>query len=660
MKQKILIFFLLSVFHFGYSQVSPKPKLEKETVKDTKQFNSSNDSLATRVNRSSSNVKKEEEEAKIQDYLIISHRRDTIHVDTTLTIKKEYKFNYLRKDNFELLPFSNVGQTYNRLAYNFNSDKLMPLFGARARHFNYMEIEDINYYRVPTPFTELYYKTAFSQGQQVDAFFTVNTSPQFNMSIAYKGLRSLGKYQHILTSTGNFRFTTSYNTKDKRYIANAHFVAQDLLNEENGGLQDDNIIYFETGDPEFKDRGIFEVNFEDAESILKGKRFHLDHQYNIIQPKDSLASNKLSIGHIISFEDKFFQYDQEDETDYFGESFRSSDLSKRVTLENFYNQLNVNYTNKTIGTLQFNVSHNDYNYGYDNVVVLNQNTITNRLKGQVLALGGAYNKTFNKLHVQAELGANISGDFNGNFLTAQAAYSINKEAIVSAKINTNSKAPNYNFQLYQNDYINYNWKNDFNNTKTQEVEIALQSNKIANVSVSFSNIDDYTYFKSNPTDSLIKPYQNDQTINYFKLKVEKEIKYKNLGLHNTILYQNVKDNNNTLNIPQLVTRNTLYYTNHFFNKELFLQTGITFSYFSKYYMNGYDPVLAELYVQDQKEYGEFPRFDFFINAKIRQARIFLKAEHFNSAWTGYDYYSAPNYPYRDFTVRFGVVWNFFL
>ncbi|MBU2939431.1 putative porin [Lacinutrix sp. C3R15] len=660
MKQKILIFFLLSVFHFGYSQVSPKPKLEKQTVNDTNQFNSINDSLSTRANRSSSNIKKEEEEAKIQDYLIISHKRDTVYVDTTLTIKKEYKFNYLRKDNFELLPFSNVGQTYNRLAYSFNSDKLMPSFGARARHFNYMEIEDINYYRVPTPFTELYYKTAFSQGQQVDAFFTVNTSPQLNMSIAYKGLRSLGKYQHILTSTGNFRFTTSYNTKNKRYIANAHFVAQDLLNEENGGITDDNIIYFETGDSEFKDRGVFEVNFEDAESMLKGKRFHLDHQYNIIQPKDSVTSNALSIGHIISFEDKFFQFDQDDETDYFGESFRSSDLSKRVTLENFYNQLNLKYTNKTIGALQFNVSHNDYNYGYDNVLVLNQNSITNRLKGQILALGGAYSKSFNKLKLQAEVGANISGDFNGDFLTAQAAYSINNEAVISAKINTNSKAPNYNFQLYQNDYINYNWANNFNNTNTQEVEIALQSNKIANISMSFSNIDDYTYFKSNATDSLIKPYQNSQTINYFKLKVEKEIKYKKLGLHNTILYQNVKDNNNTLNVPQLVTRNTLYYTNHFFNKELFLQTGITFSYFSKYYMNGYDPVLAELYVQDQKEYGAFPRFDFFINAKIRQARIYLKAEHFNSAWTGYDYYSAPNYPYRDFTVRFGVVWNFFL
>ncbi|MFD2824435.1 putative porin [Lacinutrix iliipiscaria] len=655
MTQKILIFFLLLTPYFGFAQKTGISKGVKSIETKVKV----NDSVK-KSTESTSNENIKNEEAKIEDYLIITHEQDSVHVDTSLTIKKEYKFNYLRRDNFELLPFSNVGQTYNSLAYNFESTALMPIFGARARHFNYMEIEDIHYYNVPTPFTELYFKTAFEQGQQLDAFFTVNTSPQLNFSIAYKGLRSLGKYQHILTSTGNFRFTTSYKTKNKRYVANAHMVAQDLLNEENGGLRDDNIIYFESGNPEFKDRGVLDVNFEDAESILKGKRFHLDHHYNIIQPKDSVSRNTLSIGHIISFEDKYFQFNQDNESEYLGASFRSSDLSKRVTLENFYNQLQLQYHNTILGKLQFNVSHNDYNYGYDNVLVLNENTITNRLKGQVLALGGAYKKTINKFKLSAEIGANLSGDFDGNFLSAKVAYPITEDALLSAKINTNSKAPNYNFQLYQNDYVNYNWKNNFNNTKTQQIEFQLQSHKIANVTLSFASINDYTYFSKDIIDDAVKPFQNNKTINYFKLKVDKDIRFRNFGLLNTILYQNVKDDNEVLNVPQLVTRNTLYYSNHFFKKALEVETGITFSYFTKYNMNAYDAVLAEFYTQDDNEYGAFPRFDFFINARIRQARIFLKAEHFNSAWTGYNYYSAPNYPYRDFTVRFGIVWNFFL
>ena len=60
-------------------------------------------------------------------------------------------------------------------------------------------------------------------------------------------MRSLGKYQHILSSTGNFRFTSSYQSKNKRYRARAHMVTQDILNQENGGLSDEDLLEFENG-----------------------------------------------------------------------------------------------------------------------------------------------------------------------------------------------------------------------------------------------------------------------------------------------------------------------------------------------------------------------------------------------------------------------------
>tara|TARA_R110000868_G_scaffold194178_4_gene439533 strand:+ start:162 stop:2090 length:1929 start_codon:yes stop_codon:yes gene_type:complete len=606
------------------------------------------------------NLKDKAEKANIKDYLIISYKNDTTYVDTTLTISKDYKFNYLRKDNFELMPFSNIGQTYNSLSYNFETTSLMPSFGARARHFNYMEIEDINYYRVPTPLTELLYKTAFEQGQLVDAFFTVNTKPRFNFSIAYKGLRSLGKYQNILTSTGNFRFTSNYITKNSRYSLRAHIVMQDLLNQENGGLQDSNVAYFETGDPQFLKRAILAVNFENAESVLKGKRFYLDHSYNIIKKKDSTSNNKLSLRHIMSFEDKYYQFDQTNSNSYFGDAFNSSNLKDRVSLENFFNQVQLNYGNNILGDLQFNVSNDNYNYGYDKLVVLNGNTIINRLKGDVYAVGGKYHKQYKRFDLLGEAGINVTGNFDGNFVKGTASFKLNNDMSAIASLNHSSKAPNYNTLLYQSDYINYNWQNNFKNTEIQQLSFHLKSNKIANISVDYSTITDYTYFKKDETTNLVKAFQNNATITYLRVKLEKEIKVGKFALNNTILYQNVQDSNNTLNVPEIITRNTLYFSTNMLNKALYLQTGVTFNYFTTYYMNGYDPLLAEFYVQNTNKYGDFPRFDFFINAKIRQTRIYLKAEHFNAAFTGYNYYSAPNYPYRDFAVRFGLVWNFFM
>jgi hypothetical protein len=661
MKKLLLTFFLLGIVNFLEAQIRPKPSILQ---KDTRRINdtTTNSSISRNSKRGTSNNSIKNKNVKIFDYKIISHTNDTTYVDTTLTIKKEYKYNYLRKDNFELLPFNNIGQTYNTLSYDFSSEDLMPSFGFRAKHFNYSEIEDVNYYYVPTPLTELMFKTVSEQGQLVDAFFTTNVSKQLNFSINYKGLRSLGKYQHILASTGNVRFTTNYKTKNNRYKARAHIYMQDVLTEENGGIRDEDIINFENGVEEFIDRSVFDPVFEDAESVLRGKRFYLDHDYSIIRDRDSVSHNTLKIGNIVSFEDKYYHYTQSSQNDYFGNSFRSSNLSDRVTLEDFFAQVNAKYSNNIIGDVSFHINYNDYNYGYNSVVNLNNQTITNRLKGNVISVVGSYKKQFGDIIFDGKIGVNVSGDFDGNLLVANAQYKLNDDLFVKASINSNSKSPDYNFLLYHSDYINYNWQNkSFDNIQMQQLTFDVVSEKWVNISLDYTTINNYTYFKQSEIDkTFVEPFQSEETINYFRIKLEKSLKYRKFTLDNTIMYQNVINGEGEFNVPKLITRNTLYYSNHFFKKALFLQTGITFQYFSKYNMNAYNPLLGEFQVQDINKLGGFPRFDFFINAKVQQTRIYLKAEHFNSSFTGYDFYSAPNYPYTDFVLRFGLVWNFFL
>ncbi len=644
----ILFVFLLSEFAFAQKA----EQLKTKQPLDTTSF--------TNSNRNTSNENVKNDTAVIEQYKIITHKNDTTYVDTTLSIKKNYKFNYLRKDNFELISFSNIGQTYNSLSKNLASNSILPVFGARARHFNYMEIDDINYYHVPTPLTELFFKTAFQQGQVLDAFFTVNTSPQFNFSIAYKGLRSLGNYQHILTSTGNFRVTTNYHTKNNRYNLRAHIVTQDLLNQENGGIKDEDIENFESGNDEFIDRAVFDPQFENAENILRGKRFYLDHEYKINKGTDSI-SNNLAVGQIINFEDKYYQFNQTLENDFFGDAFVST-IYDRTTLENFYNSFYFNYKNKALGEFQFSLDYNDYNYGYNSVTVLNNEVLPNRIKGNTLALGAKYSNDFGKLNLSGELLANVSGDFDGNMFNANAKYKFNDDLHVNASLNLNSSAPDYNYLLYKSDYINYNWNNSdsFKNVNTRQFVFDLSSTKIANVTLDYTSIDNYTFLTRLEVDEGVRPFQSSEQINYLRVKVNKEIKFGKFVLDNTVMYQNVLNGEQILNVPEFISRNTLYFSNHFFKKALFLQTGITLKYFTDYSMDAYDPLLAEFYVQNDTNIGNFPRLDFFINAKIRQTRIFFKAEHFNAAFFGRDYFSAPNYPYRDFAIRFGLVWNFFL
>ena len=78
-------------------------------------------------------------------------------------------------------------------------------------HFSYFEIEDIPYFNTPTPYTELFAKSTFEQGQILDALVSLNLTPEYNFTLAHKGYKSLGKYQSTRSRGNQFRFSSNYS-----------------------------------------------------------------------------------------------------------------------------------------------------------------------------------------------------------------------------------------------------------------------------------------------------------------------------------------------------------------------------------------------------------------------------------------------------------------
>jgi len=613
------------------------------------------------------NHDKDQPKASISQYRIITLERDTTFVDTSLTIKKEYEYNYLRRDIFGLMPFANEGQTYTTLQYGLNKITSFPEFGYTAKQFNYLQPNQIKYYSVATPFTELYFKTVMEQGQSLDAFITINTSERFNFSLAYKGLRSLGKYINQLSSTGNFRFTASYNTKNKRYYSNFHFTSQDMLNGENGGLT--NPENFESNDVAYKERARLGVYFKDAKSKLIGKRLFLDHNFRINTTK---GANNAYLTHQINFESKYFEFNQPtiattitsstgNETTFnrFGGAFASGNINDQVRYNRMYNKVGAIYENTTLGKFQFFLDDFRYNYFYNSVLFLTAQTIPNAINDKINTFGGQYEYNKNKWSGTFLYSSAITNQSLFDF-SANLKYKYNEKNSLSFEYQNSNKLPNHIYNLHQSSYINYNWYNNFKNEKNNTIKVEANT-QWANASLQFNTLNDYLYFSNDDITNLqlVTPKQYDKTINYLSLKISKEIKFRKFALDNTLLYQKVDQKDNILNVPQVVLRNTFYYSNDLFKKAMFLQTGITFNYFTKFYANDYNPILGEFFVQNQKQIGAFPNFDLFVNARIQRTRIYLKAEHFNSAMSGNTFYSSPNNPYHDFMIRFGLVWNFF-
>lgn len=598
--------------------------------------------------------------ATIDMYKIISLSRDTTYVDTSLTIQNHYRVNYLRKDNFGLLQFPNEGQTYNLLDFGRVEFNPFPQFGYRAKHFAYMEVDDINYYSVATPFTDLFYRSVLEQGQMLDAFITLNTSPNLNFAVGYKGLRSIGKYINSISSNGNFRLISSYNTTNRRYLLNVHFTAQDFSNQENGGIT--NTLLFEGGEEPYTQRERLDVFFRDATSLLKGNRYFIDHSFRL--SKDN--PNSLVFNHQFNYEHKFFEFVQPAVSPRFGPSYTSS-IHNKTRYNRMYNKLGAAYANKTIGTIEFYVEDFNYNYFYRSIILDSNGglAVPNSLSDRINTYGARYSYRKGNWNGSV-LFSNAVTDQSLANIDAHASYTFDDQNRLAFRYQNMNRLPNHNFNLYQSDYVKYNWYNDFKNEKINSVEVEAKT-KWLTAALQYTVLDDHLYFSNNynafgttEVDTLlVTPKQYGKTINYLSLKVGREFRWWKLGLDNTFLYQKTTQDDNILNVPEFTTRNTLYYSDYFFKKALFVQTGITFQYFTGYYANDYNPLIGEFYVQDRKEIGNFPLMDFFINAKIRQFRLFLKAEHFNSGFTGYNYYSAPNYPYRDFTIRFGVIWDFF-
>jgi hypothetical protein len=593
------------------------------------------------------------------DYKIFSHMRDTTYIDTTLTIKKDYQFNYLRTDNFELLAFHNQGQTFTNLGYDYSNLKLFPDIGFTAKQFSYLDIDEIKYYEVPTPTTQITYRTGLQQGQVLDAIFTLNFSRRLNVSLSYKGLRSLGAYRRSLASYGNFRGTFQYRTKKNQYEIRGHLTRQDFFNQESGGLPESEIEKFQSNDENYLTRARLDVNLNDAENQFDGNRIYLEHSYKLLANKDTINKkdfSNLKVGHVFTNENKEYGFSQPTNSSIFGNTSDSGATKDNAKHTFSNNELNLEFNSKyVLGKIKAKVNITNYSYGYDTILNSNSSISKVKLDGKIISFGADWNAKIKNFQLNASGTLNPgNGILSGNFLKGEAFYKKDSLFEIKASLLISSKSSNFNTLLHQSKFDDYNWQNDFSSVNTRDLGVQFHS-KWINASLNFTNIDNYTFFNENN-----QPEQFLNQIAYLKVKVNREFRYKKFALDNTLMYQNVSSGSAVFRVPEMVTRNTLYYKDYWFKgKPMMVNIGATFNYFSKYKANAYNPLLAEFTLQNSQEIG-FPSVDVFFNAQVRRTRLYFKVDNVTSGFTEKNYFSAPNYPYRDFTIRFGLVWNWFI
>lgn len=614
--------------------------------------------------------------ATIDMYKIYQLGRATQIIDTSLTIQKAYRTNYLRRDYFELLPFVNMGHAYNRLGHDFSVRDLLPQMGAQSKHTAYIKESDIKYYEVPTPITELFFRTSMEQGQLSDAVISFNTSPQFNFAVAYRGMRSLGKYVNERSADEALRFSFVIKSKNDRYQAKVHYLSQTLENQENGGITPESETLFASGDEDFLERSVLDVRMDKAINILKGKRSFLAHSYALVRASNG---NQWTIRHEIMNETKRYTYTDQLNSDYFGPmvyQISLNDINRWAILKN---RISTTLQNTQLGKLDAGISYSTIDYFFELQEGLPEETAPLHLDVDQSFLDVAYDFRWRGFDFQAFFNKTLTGERLSDEIRFTSALELTPSVALQAKGAFINRSPNLNFVRYRSNYLYYNWYNqELNNEKITHLSAQLSHEKWGSVGFQLQRLENYTYYNQLypladaetgevPDLLLTQVAQTTAPLTYFKAHYRSHYYFGKFALTTTAQYQRTQSDQYTnedqrispLHVPEWNIRTTLSFRSDLFNKALYLQAGITGQYFSAYYADAYNPLLGDFMRQDRILVGDYPRVDAFVNARIQRTRIYFTYEHVNSSFTGYDYYSAPSYPYRDRLMRLGIVWNFF-
>ena len=573
---------------------------------------------------------------------------DTILLDTTLNINKFYEFNFRRKDNFELIKPNNVGQSYNNLSYVIDESNY-PIIGYSANKTQLQTSDDIYFYDVAYPMTELLFKTVFSQGQLTDVLFTTNVNRKLNFSLGFKALRSLGKYQNSLSGSKNFTFTYNYNSK--KFSSKSFYLSQKLEKHESGGLSLISINDFESKDPVFNERSKLNVKFEDAVNVYFQRDFYSHNKFKIFDNKKNLSLN-----HTLHYVTVNNSYNQSLINNYYGgliggittvdDKFKFRSIKNKIS----FDISNVIFDFTEIGFINFN-----YEY-------FNLNSSNEKIKENSNLFSIKLSKNFKILDLDFDLQKKISGDRIGDRLNIVLKPAKRYNLDLSLKLSSVKSHPGLIYDNYYSGFSGVNWTNSNDLVNTSTIFINYSNKKFGQFNLSGSLINNYVYVSTENSD--IESYipiinQAEFDIKLFKLKYVKNFIFGKFSMNNSFLIQDVDQNDNILNIPDFVYRNSFFISEKIFKNVLEIQSGFNLKIFSKFFINEYNPVISTFHIQDKRKIGGFPIIDFFLNAKIRQTRLFFIFEHINSSLSENNFFTTPSIPYRDSNFRFGLNWNLF-
>lgn len=554
--------------------------------------------------------------------------------------------------------------------------------------------EDMPFYNTKNPYTELgYWGTlfAYKDKEELNVRFlhTQNITPELNLAMHVQRWAAKGILMNEETQNNNFHFNLNY--LGDRYVGHAGFIHQNVLRNENGGIQDSYYIRDTVVDAK-----TVPINLKRANNTLSRNTVFVNHSYtiplrakkskedadstdilNVAEIADTTAAPDstwegpmLMVGHIGELSRMYRLYtdnigmDDEVGRNFYNQAFyinpvQSADSTRLFTIENkvffkFQPWSREGVINNISGGLghQWN---NIYGFQPDMYIRGNYNEKQNNLYVYA-GLGGVFRKYLNwgARGKYTFLGYNRN-DFDIDAFVDVSFYPFKnkKEPMtLSGKFSTSLKEPDWFSQNYYSNH--FVWKNDFQKTSTTKVEAMFSIPKWKfELGFNYALVNNYLY-----NDTLGVVRQNGKVMNVMSAYLKKNFKVWLLHFDHRILFQYSSDKD-ILPLPMFTFRFRYYIEFVAVKNALTLQLGADASFNTLYYAPAYNPALGTFQLQNKELIGNNPYIDIFLNLQWKNVSMFLKCINVGQGWPNGDMFSAYHYvkPYRAFKI--GIHWPFY-
>ncbi|MCA6496018.1 MAG: hypothetical protein IM564_12725 [Chitinophagaceae bacterium] len=546
--------------------------------------------------------------------------------------------------------------------------------------YNY-SLENTRLFQTTRPYTEFNYSLASSAEQMISFLHTQNKKSNFNFSAEYRFSNAPGNLKNQNASINNFRFTSRYQTNNKRYEGLLIAIVNKNAAAENGGLENEarldslfnNAFELPTrlGRAGLVSRNPFNTSVNTG-NIYRETTVFYRHHYDIGQ-KDSLVTDssviklfypRLRFEHDLNYSTRqyrFFDYNIDSvNSDRYRKYFNFRNPNDTIQYSDQWNRLSntfslISYPDKKNLSqfLKLGVT-------LENIRGTFQDTTTLAGLYNIYASGEYRNRTRNQVWDMEARGSLYinglnAGDYDA-FISLKRMLS-KKTGYLAVGFNNVNRSPAMLFDRISSfpisnrtDYNKQNLTRLFGKYENPQQRLSITGN--------YYLVSNYLYF-----DSFFTARQAATVFNVLQISLNKQFRLSRKWNWYSEVHLQPLTGQPPVNLPLIFTRNRVAFEGTFY-RNLQLSTGLEMIYHTPYERDNYSPFLGQFFVQNGTTFSNRPDIHYFMHFRIRSFQGFFRLENLNSLniKKGFEFTQlsrlADHYRQLGLWMRFGLWWSF--